>query len=223
MRLAWLTAAAMLLVTDCCHAATVPAQSPEHSLVKVRLAPGETAIVARFDNNRPRPVASEPVEGGLIFTGPPGYYTIIVQPLQWLEAEIVAGSSPTPPTPVPPAPPGPAPPIVPNTYGVGHAIYASAVKTNDPAGARILAEIFAAGAGRLAGLQAADIVDDVNTVNVWIRTEIDSRLGANAARWAPWRADAKLALTTAWRAGHQTRDAYVGVLDEISKALGAVK
>lgn len=222
MRLAWLTAAALLIVTNCCHAATAPARVPEHELCKVTLGPGEQAQVLRLADNRLRPVRSEPTDGGILFTGRPGYYTVIVQPLQLLEVEIYADGDPPPAPPNPPGPP-PAPPTVPDKYGIGPAVYTSAVKIGDPASAKVLAEIFASASGRLAGLQAADVVDDINTINVWVRGEIDSRLGANAAKWAPWRADAKLALTTAWRAGHQTRDAYVGVLDEISKALGAVK
>lgn len=207
-----------------CQGATVPARSPEHELVKVTLAAGEQAQVVRLDQNRLRPVASLPVEGGLVFTGKPGFYTIIVQPLQLLEAEIVAGG-PTPPAP--PTPPGPTPPVppapsVPDRYKVGQRTYAAAMAIGDPAGAAVLSDIFSAASGRLAGLQSADVVDDINEVNVWVRTQIDARV-PNVARWAPWRAEAKDALTAAWRAGHQTRDAYVGVLDEISQALKVVK
>ena len=218
-----LIVAAIVGIASLCRGATVPEKSPEHSLVRVKLDAGEQAQVVRLDANRLRPVQSVAIDGGLVFTGPPGFYTVIVQPLQLLEAEIVEGGiAPPLPGPPPPAPPTPPSPSVPNRYGVGQRIYAAAVTVGDPAGVKVISEIFASAAGRLAGLQSADVVDDINAVNVTVRTEIDARV-ANVANWAAWRTEAKNALTAAWRAGHQTREAYVGVLDEIAKALAEVK
>jgi len=95
----------LVLLLVCC-GAKAPEQVDEHRLVRVTLEDGERATV--FAEGL-FPVDSERSYGGLVFTGPPGRYAVVVirpDDIQTLFVNI--GKSPNPPNP--PDPPGPNPP-----------------------------------------------------------------------------------------------------------------
>lgn len=102
----------------------------EHTLVRVKCEPSETVQVLAVQVDRAtgtarlRVVETHTGEGELVFTGPPGFYTLLVfadgKPAQPHEVEIVAAKPG--PGPVPPTPPGPEPgptpgPDVPDELG----------------------------------------------------------------------------------------------------------
>lgn len=120
--------------------ATVPAKVPSHSLVRVKLGEGERATVFA---ERLMPVEVVRSFEGVVFTGQPGRYAVLVISNETIETLFVeiTGDVPVPPVPVPvppvPVPPNPVPvpvpvppsPVIPSGF-VGE-VYQRAKAVND--------------------------------------------------------------------------------------------
>lgn len=220
-------------LTTFCPAAEAPAVGYEHELVIVKLADGETAQVLRSDFT---PVVSHADPDALVFTGPPGFHYCVVvsdgnglKPFLFVEIR-QRDNPPTPPTPVPPTPPDPDVPDPPdpvdppNVYGVGLVAFNEAVKLADPAGVLIVADAFASGAGNLAGIQTSDLIGDINRATKVVYDAITQAMtDEQEERWKPWQRAISAAMGESWRAGDKTRDAQIGRMDEVEKALRVVK
>ncbi len=138
---------ALLVCASQAMAIEVEPTAKEHTLVRVKLAQGEAVQVLAVQivqvNGVPvgrlRAVEAIATDSEVAFTGPPGYYTLLVsqdgRPTQPREVQIVGSSPnpPTPPTPVPPGPePGPTPgPDVPDELGATGARLYPVIKTID--------------------------------------------------------------------------------------------
>lgn len=198
----------------------------EHRLVRIKLEANESVAVLSQDFS---PVDLVTIPGKLAaFTGPPGRYAIVISRdgnlAGIVTTSILRNGGPDDPDDPQPGP-GPAPPApvdVPNRYGVGRPAYDAAVAVGDPAGAKVLAEIYGAAQSRFAGLNSGDVVADVSTTTAWIKSESRSRL-ANDSKWDPFGTAVKEALQRSWLSGYNDRDGFAGMLGEISTALGMVR
>lgn len=204
--------------------ADVLPEYPQHSLVRIKLAPDETVAVLSQDF---LPIDLVTLPGELaVFTGPPGRYAVIVSGGQGITGVVVTrivGQVPPGPNPPGPTPPGPTPPNpdVPNKYGVGLAAYTAAVAVGKPAEAVTMADIYNSAAARMAGLGTGDLVADVTAVNNWIRQQRQERLPSPA--WQLWADQMQIALRKSWVSGNNTKEAYGATLLEVSSALRLIR
>jgi hypothetical protein len=184
-----LAVALLLAPAFCCAAcaAEVPPRVEPYRLVRVTLAPDERAFVL---GEGFIPVEIETTGSGLVFTGPPGRYAILVfspTSQQQLFTHICAsaptppGPNPPPPTPPnpPPTPPAPPNPVVENAYGVGQPAYDAARSLNLPDECRKLSTAFSEAASAIhTGQLPAD-------VKATLDATLDSLSPAWRAEWLP--------------------------------------
>lgn len=131
----------------------------------------------------------DPDGGRAVFTAPPGRapYTVLVSLVQdgrprWLTHQI-AVKGPVAPGPIPPGPepdpPPPDPAPAPDLTGLAKAAFDHARAVNDPAGARILAGIYASGASQVVAIPGIDPQQFLYDLNEQVR----AALGPNYDRW----------------------------------------
>ena len=229
---------AALLLSSILSAAEVPTEAPEHTLVKISLQQGESAIVKSYQ------VVGSTIQTARIsisvvdtmtfvddsrllktcvFTGPPGSYSIDVfggDIPQSYSCEIVTSGpkpkpTPTPddvtPTPQPPTPvPTDVPPSVLNRIGIGNTAYLEAMKIGDKAGAASTAKF------------VADLKTNLHQGRV-LPTGARLSLKSVQPTWQPW-ANAVLAKIDAVAAGRDDGSSIIAWLNychEIQSGLEA--
>lgn len=177
----WLCVLALL----CC-GATVPDRADVHKLVRVELSDDESAVVMANDRTTGliTPVETELTPTGIVFTGPPNTYLVIITRIEMVdgkprvrtEAKTCVIGTPTPPGPQP----GPGP-VVPRPDGFAGQVFDEARKINDAAGALVLAGVCDSlvskiAAGAYANKTAQNIIDDWAELNK----------GKVSASWKPF-------------------------------------
>lgn len=207
---------AWLLLLLCC-GATVPDKANVHSLVRVELDDQESAVVMANDRSTGliTPVETAMTPDGLVFTGPPNTYLVIVTRIEMVDGKprvhtdaktCVIGT----PTPVPP---GPTPnPVVPRPDGFAGMVYDEARKVNDAAGCAALSAVCDSlvskiAAGAYANKNAQNVIDDWAELNK----------GKVSAAWKPFGVWLVATLRTQV---YSVDDAH-GAMVEIAKGLNA--
>lgn len=148
----------LLLFSQCCYAAEVPKEAPEHTFVEIGMAASESALVKFYEIRTAESgqlyvdvtaVKTISVVDGpsktTAFTGPPGSYTIDVfgpSSAESFTCRIVTKNpNPAPipnpddvtPKPTPNPQPQPVPAAVLNKLGIGAVSYREAIKISDKA------------------------------------------------------------------------------------------
>lgn len=212
----WLAIAFTLrAIPTIAYALDVPAKVAPYSLVRVKLDEGERCFVLAADLS---PVEIARIQGGLVFTGPPGRYAVLAFTDNESSQRIVTIGTDPGPGPKPPIPPGPAP-DVPNAYGVGKIAYDQAVRVARPAHCTAIAGVFDAASVRLLSLNSPDSIDDINLVVREIHDQTTAAVGADVSLWSPWRASMNEAFNALWRSGRTTKADCAGAFKEVSIAL----
>lgn len=164
---------ALLILAICCGlscpgwTAEAPSSVPAHSLVRVKTTPDEVCFVLTKDLT---PVDIAATADGLVFTGPPGRYAILVTNVktrapQTLTVDI-GDAPPVPPGPVPPNP------IVPPSGLAGEA-YKAALAINDPAKSLRYAQSFESVSSQI-GAGALQSIDQVRSEIIKANRELQS-------------------------------------------------
>ena len=225
--------AALLSIAALTHAATAPDSVPEHEIVAINFAEGETsATVNSFEIDwdkrtfARRKIRVYPTTGGVLFTGKPGLYDVTIVgagTFEQLQVEIVA-AKPTPGPKPPPKPnpePTPVDPDVSNTHGVGKVSYDRAKAITDPKTASVLADIYLSASSSLAA-KSGDLIDDISATTSAIKAQSTERL-ATPDKWRPLTEELKRIMMSKWNAGVQDRATWVAIFAEIGIALKAVR
>lgn len=170
-----------------CCGATVPEKVDVHRLVRVDLGDDESAVVMANDrsNGLITPVETELTPTGIVFTGPPNTYLVIITRIEMVDGKprvrteaktCVIGT----PQPVPP--PGPTPgPVNPRPDGFAGQVFDEARKVNDASGCVALAGVCDSlvskiAAGAYANKTAQNVIDDWAEMNK----------GKVSAAWKPF-------------------------------------
>lgn len=159
--------------------AVVPAEVPEHRLVRVQLQKGERVSVY---SEGLFPVDAIRTYEGIAFTGPPGKYAVSVinteDPDEVLPKTYfvqITGEKP-----VPPVPPGPGPDPIPIPPGFAGEVYNNAIQARDKVGAAALATNYRKVASMIA---AGGITQPVDAKTQIVALNQALRLSSN---WKPF-------------------------------------